>query len=136
MPCATEVIRAPLERVDLGLFGELAAGDIVFVDSSQPLAHGIRRDGVVYRVLPLLEAGVTVGLHDIFLPFDYPRSGSGYYSEQFFWRAISLLGARRSAWRCPCTLRSSTPSARRPVRHARGGAPAGVEPAEGRSGSR
>ncbi len=68
-----EVIRSRVEQVDPALFQSLAAGDILFIDSS----HVVRTGGdVVFeylRILPELKPGVLVHVHDIFLPYDYPR---------------------------------------------------------------
>lgn len=67
------VERERVERVDLDRFSALAAGDIVFIDSS----HVIRPYGDVLRlhqeVLPRLAPGVWVHVHDIFTPRDYPE---------------------------------------------------------------
>ena len=64
-------IRQRVEEVDLGLFRELEANDLLFIDSS----HMIRPQGDVLteylQILPILRAGVVVHVHDIFSPRDY-----------------------------------------------------------------
>jgi hypothetical protein len=41
--------------------------------------------------LPRLKAGVTLHIHDVFLPFDYPTSWSNrHYSEQYLLAAYLL----------------------------------------------
>jgi predicted O-methyltransferase YrrM len=71
--CDVELRRQKAEDVDPDLFGELASGDVLFIDSS----HVIRPQGdVVFElleVLPRLAPGVVVHIHDIFSPRDYPR---------------------------------------------------------------
>ena len=48
-------------------------------------------------VLPELPPGVLVGIHDIYLPFDYPPSAAAaYYSEQYLLAAYLLGGAEVS----------------------------------------
>ena len=69
-----EHIASPLERADFGLFGRLGAGDILFIDSSHVLMPGTDVDILLNRVLPDLPSGVTVHVHDIFLPDPYPES--------------------------------------------------------------
>jgi hypothetical protein len=68
-----EVIRSKVENVDRSIFHELSRGDILFIDSS----HVIRPQGDVLteylEILPLLQTGVIVHIHDIFSPRDYPR---------------------------------------------------------------
>jgi len=79
-----EVIRAPLESVDLAVFDAVEAGDIVFFDGSHRAF--MNSDAVVFflEILPSLPAGVLVGVHDILLPWDYPPQwGPRYYSEQY-----------------------------------------------------
>ena len=79
-----EVVRRPLEQCDLELFGSLGKNDIVFADSSH--RSFMNSDVTVFfcEILPALAGGVVVGIHDIFLPYDYPEPWSGrYYSEQY-----------------------------------------------------
>ncbi len=68
-----EVLRQRVEEADPRLFAGLAAGDVLFIDSS----HVIRPQGDVLheclRLLPSLSRGVHVHFHDIFTPRDYPE---------------------------------------------------------------
>jgi len=89
-----EVIRSPLESTDLSLFDRVQPGDFVFVDNSH--RSFTNSDATVFfiDVLPRLPSGVTVHVHDIFIPLDYPAEWSGrYYSEQYL-LSCYLLGAR------------------------------------------
>lgn len=89
-----EVIRAPLERCDLSLFRGVSANDLVFIDSSHRCFMGSDVTVFFTEVLPTLAAGVTVGVHDVFLPFDYPADWvPRYYSEQYL-LACYLLAPR------------------------------------------
>ncbi len=69
-----EVIRKPVETVELEFFQNLEANDILFIDSS----HIVRPGGdVLYEILhilPTLKKGVYVHFHDIFSPFEYPEN--------------------------------------------------------------
>jgi len=67
-----EVVRSTVEDTKRELFSGLGRNDIVFIDSS----HVIRPQGDVVveylELLPLLQAGTLVHIHDIFTPRDYP----------------------------------------------------------------
>jgi len=79
-----QVIRKPLEETDLGLFEELEPGDTVFVDNSHQSFMNSDVTAVMIDVVPRISAGVLIGFHDVFLPFDYPQSWSARgYNEQY-----------------------------------------------------
>ncbi len=84
----------PLDR-----FEELEAGDILFIDTSHTVKLGSEVNRLVLEVLPRLAEGVWVHVHDIFLPYEYPRSrliASGFFNEQYLLHAF-LLG--NGPWR-------------------------------------
>ena len=88
-----ETVRTPLEKTDLSLFRRLTAEDLVFVDSSHRCFMGSDVTVFFTEVLPALASRVTVGVHDVFLPFDYPAEWvPRYYSEQYL-LACYLLSA-------------------------------------------
>lgn len=83
------VIRQVVEHVDKDLFRTLGENDILFIDSS----HMIRPQGDVLceflEILPLLNPGVLVHVHDIFTPKDYPDR---WIKDQvLFWNEQYLL---------------------------------------------
>ncbi|HEX5166856.1 MAG TPA: class I SAM-dependent methyltransferase [Thermomicrobiales bacterium] len=61
-----------VEDVDPAVFQTLQAGDILFVDSSHVVRTGGDVCHIVLNVLPVLQPGVIVHFHDIYLPFEYP----------------------------------------------------------------
>jgi hypothetical protein len=71
---ADTTIRKPLEDADLGLFRNLQSGDVVFIDSSHRSFQNSDVTVFFTEILPMLPGGVVYGLHDIFLPNDYPRA--------------------------------------------------------------
>ncbi len=90
-----EVLRKPLEDCSLEVFNTLDSRDIVFADNSHQAF--MNSDVTVFfcEVMPALAQGVTVGIHDIFLPDDYPEEWVGrYYSEQYL-LACYLLAEKR-----------------------------------------
>lgn len=94
-PLCDEIVRQPFEAVDLSLWQKVRPGDVVFLDGS----HRVFMNGDVVAffldVLPSLPVGVLVGIHDIYLPYDYPQEiAERYYSEQYVLAAWLLGGAR------------------------------------------
>lgn len=86
------VVAEPVQRLDIGLFDLLGAGDIVFIDSSHVVAVGSDVVREYLQILPRLKPGVLVHLHDIFLPSDYPRravlNNLSFWSEQYLLQAF------------------------------------------------
>jgi hypothetical protein len=79
-----EVIRAPLEDLDVSLFDRLEAGDSLFIDNSHRSFMNSDVTVAMLDVLPRLKPGVLVGIHDIFLPFDYFETWAERgYNEQY-----------------------------------------------------
>lgn len=85
------IIRKKAEEVDKSLFQSLNAGDILFIDSS----HIVRPQGDVLfeflELLPLLNSGVVVHVHDIFTPKDY--LDKWVFKEHKLWNEQYLLEA-------------------------------------------
>ena len=85
MPVPAETLGA--EHTD-----QLGAGDILFIDSS----HTVRIGGDVVHlfceVIPRLAPGVIVHVHDIYLPYEYPRAWveqlRWYWAEQYLLQAL------------------------------------------------
>lgn len=89
-----EVIRQPLESVDLSLFERLTSGDIVVLDGSHRVFQNSDVTVFLLDVLPKLAPGVLLYIDDIYLPFDYPpKWRNRFYSEQYMLAAL-LLGDR------------------------------------------
>ena len=62
-----------VQDVDLAVFAELKAGDILFIDSSHVLKAASDVHYEYLHILPSLPSGVIVHIHDVFYPFEYPR---------------------------------------------------------------
>ncbi len=98
-----QLLRIPLEEADLDLFYRLSPGDIVFVDGSHRCY--MNSDATVFflDVLPYLANRVLVGIHDIWLPYDYPAEWiSRYYSEQYLLACYLLSESRKIHIEFPC----------------------------------
>jgi Methyltransferase domain len=90
------VIRAPVEEIDLGLFDDLAAGDILYVDNSHRCFMNSDATVVFLEILPRLKPGVIVQLHDVTLPYDYPPQWADrFYSEQYLLACYLLARGER-----------------------------------------
>ena len=68
-----EILSDRVEALGVAPFADLSSGDILSIDSSHLLLPGSDVDLLLGSVLPSLPAGVTVQIHDIFLPDDYPE---------------------------------------------------------------
>lgn len=92
-----DVIAEPLESVPLTPFDRLGEGDVVFFDGSHRCFSN--SDVVVFflEILPRLAPGVVVGVHDVYLPDDYPPEWDDrFYSEQYVLAAYLLGGHDRT----------------------------------------
>jgi len=89
-----QIVRKPLEDINLTIFNQLKEGDILFIDNSHRVLMNSDVTSVFLDIIPNLKSGVVVQIHDIFLPFDYPQSWADrFYSEQFMLANILIYGA-------------------------------------------
>ncbi len=85
------LIKANVQSVPLSEFETLTENDVLFIDSSHVLKEASDVWYEYLEILPRLKRGVVVHLHDIFLPFPYPRSW--VVDELRFWNEQYLLQA-------------------------------------------
>ena len=85
------VKRNLLQDIDLNIFNNLKKNDFLFIDSS----HIIRPQGDVLleylEIIPKLNPGVIIHVHDIFTPRDYLESW--IKEDVYFWNEQYLLEA-------------------------------------------
>jgi len=99
---ADVILRQPLENTDLSVVRTLETGDILFIDGSHRCFMNSDATVVFLDILPWLQPGVLVHLHDIYLPYDYPPSTEqDFYSEQYLLAAHLLGGPSRTRIRLP-----------------------------------
>ncbi len=92
--CSDVTISQPLESTDLAVFDSLEPGDVVFLDGTHRVFQNSDATVFFTEVLPRLRRDVIVGVHDVFLPDDYPRRWRRrYYSEQYLLAAWLLAGS-------------------------------------------
>lgn len=88
-----ESINLVVEKVQdasLETFAALGENDILFIDSSHVAKPGSDVEHLFFKVLPALRPGVLVHLHDIYLPYGYPRLNA---RQLRFWNENYLLAA-------------------------------------------
>ena len=81
---AGTIIRKPFEDIDYEEIFALKEKDILFIDNSHRILPN--SDSMVFfmEIMPRLNKGVIVHLHDIYLPYDYPQfMCDRFYSEQY-----------------------------------------------------
>lgn len=124
-----EMIDEQVQGLPLQLFSSLEAGDILFIDSSHVLRIGSDVQYEFLEILPRLQPGVLVHVHDIFLPGEYPRdwvfgAEHRFWNEQYLLHAYLIGNARTevvwgSSWmhrRHPEALEKAIPSYDRQTR--------------------
>lgn len=88
----TTVIQERVEVQPTSLFDQLGRDDVLFIDSSHVVRIGGDVNCEYLEVLPCLRGGVVVHVHDICLPYEYPKSyATG--SFRYFWTEQYLLQA-------------------------------------------
>jgi len=109
IPGLSELVRQPVESIGLERFTALEAGDVLFIDSSHALRTGGDVQFLYLEVLPRLQPGVVVHVHDVFFPREYPRQWLKehciFWTEQYllqcflaFNREFEVLFANQYVW--------------------------------------
>ncbi len=92
------VERLTAQAIPIDRFGELTAGDLLFIDTTHVVRTGGDVNRLVLDVLPGLHYGVLVHFHDIFLPWEYPapwiRKQAFYWTEQYLVQAFLAFNSR------------------------------------------
>jgi hypothetical protein len=90
------LIRSPLENIDVNIFDKLNDGDILMIDNSHRCFQNSDVTTVFLDILPRLKNGVIIYIDDIYVPWDYPPEwASRYYSEQYLLAVLLLVDAQR-----------------------------------------
>lgn len=102
-PGLSKLISAKVEEIDPISFNELKKNDILFIDSSHVLKIGGDIQYEYLEVLPRLNRGVIVHIHDIFLPAEYPKKWvlgmHRFWNEQYLLQAfLAFNGAFEVLW--------------------------------------
>lgn len=90
-PGLSRLLPCKIQELPLSEFGRLKENDILFIDSSHVLKIGSDVQYEYLEILPRLNKGVIVHIHDIFLPAEYLKKWvKSYY---WFWNEQYLLQA-------------------------------------------
>ncbi len=82
-----------LQEIALDKFKLLEEGDILFIDSTHVSKIGSDVNYLFFEILPILNSGVYIHLHDIFYPFEYPKQwiyGGMIWNELYLLRAFLM----------------------------------------------
>ena len=83
-----DVRAVEVQSCDPMVFRSLQPGDVLFVDSSHVFKFGSDVAFEFENIYPHLPRGVVLHVHDIFLPFDYPKDWTTkrkqFWNEQYF----------------------------------------------------
>lgn len=86
------LFNAFVQDVEVEVFKELQANDILFLDCSHVGKIGSDVLHLLFEILPCLAPGVIIHFHDIFYPFEYPRqwveTSKRAWNETYFVRAF------------------------------------------------
>jgi predicted O-methyltransferase YrrM len=89
-----DIVEHEVQGVSLDIFAALEAGDVLFIDSSHVAKTGSDVNFLYFDVLPVLNRGVRIHVHDIFLPGDYPpewvMDENRSWNEQYVVRALLM----------------------------------------------
>jgi hypothetical protein len=90
----TRLLPQRVQDVPLAEFARLGAGDVLFIDSSHVAKTGSDVNHLYFEVVPRLQPGVVIHIHDIFLPDDYPKDWvlkeRRSWNEQYLVRALLM----------------------------------------------
>jgi Methyltransferase domain len=89
---SSQLICKKVHEVPLSEFSTLSDNDILFIDTSHVLKTGGDVAYEYLEILPRLEKGVIIQIHDIFLPVEYPKvwlfDSNNFFNEQYLLQAF------------------------------------------------
>jgi hypothetical protein len=95
---ADEFIRSEAQSLQpTDICDRLDSNDVLFIDSSHALTAGGDVCYLLLNVVPQLRPGVLVHIHDVFLPYEYPREWielGWSWSEQYLVQAMLQFGPK------------------------------------------
>jgi len=92
-----DIIESRVQDVPVGTFQQLTAGDFLFIDSTHVSKTGSDVNYLLFDVLPVLNPGVYVHIHDILFPFEYPKEwvfGGRSWNESYVLRAFLAFNSQ------------------------------------------
>lgn len=86
------LLKQPVEQLNPEMLAELEENDILFIDSSHCVRLASDVNFLYLQVIPRLKPGVIVHIHDIYMPYEYPRIHF-HGRQKLFWNEQYLLQA-------------------------------------------
>jgi hypothetical protein len=83
----------PVQRVDMGLCKGLSENDIFFVDSTHVSKLGSDVNRIYLDILPELNDGVRIHIHDITFPFESVSVDHPVFDLFALWNEVALVQA-------------------------------------------
>jgi len=115
LPADWKLHEVILQRADLALFESLEPGDVCFYDGSHVARAGSDVVWFFFEILPQLQPGVLVHIHDIFWPNDYPDEWiferGQTWNEQYVLQAFLMYNDAFEVIVCNSMLTYSRPEA-------------------------
>jgi hypothetical protein len=84
-----DVKKSMIQDVDPSIFSTLKENDILFIDNSHVSKTGSDVNYLMTEVLPVLNKGVIIHIHDIFYPFEYPQEW--LFEHRLNWNEIYMV---------------------------------------------
>jgi predicted O-methyltransferase YrrM len=88
-----ELVRDVVQDVAVSVFQELQEGDVLFIDSSHVLKLDSDVQYLYLEILPRLNKGVVIHIHDIFFPYPTPEPETWIFRQHQFWNESPLVQA-------------------------------------------
>ncbi len=106
-----QVVRSRMEEVSREFWEGIGAEDLLFIDNSHRSFPNSDVTVFFTEVMPALRPGTIWGMHDIFLPWDYPEEWRNrFYNEQYLLLTYLLGGAYGDEIMLPVAWATSQPS--------------------------
>ncbi|MBN1635049.1 MAG: class I SAM-dependent methyltransferase [Deltaproteobacteria bacterium] len=86
-----QVMETRVEVLDPSFFDQLNENDILFIDSGHCVRIGGDVNYLFLEIFPRLAPGVIVHIHDISLPYEYPKTYATSETFRQFWTEQYLL---------------------------------------------
>lgn len=82
-----------VQNVPVETFQQLGENDVLFIDSSHVLKTDSDVQYLYLEILPQLQKGVVIHIHDIFFPYPTPEPETWIFRQHQFWNESPLVQA-------------------------------------------
>lgn len=92
----TEIHESIVQNISIDKFRTLQENDILFIDGSHVSKCNSDVNYVLFNILPALNKGVIIHIHDVFYPFEYPQKWvfeGRNWNENYILRAFLMYNS-------------------------------------------